>query len=87
MNFDDDYSGCPTHVFGDLYADSDAEGVNFTKIFCPCGHIVDIDSQAAIRRRALGKGFECPACRNARISAELDALDHHYNFVESESVF
>lgn len=55
---------------------------NFTKIYCSCGRIVDIDSQTYIRRSAMHKTIECAHCRNERISAEFDLLDEHYNVIE-----
>ena len=45
---------------------------SFTKIYCACGRIVDI---------------ECNRCRNHRISMDFDMLDSHYNVIESEPGF
>jgi len=46
-----------------------------------------IDTKAYRRRLSLHKPIECVACRNARIAAELDCLDEHFNFVEPEPEF
>lgn len=55
---------------------------SFTKIYCSCGRIVDIDTKAYRRKLALHKPVECAFCRNERISDEIDHLDAHYNFIE-----
>ena len=57
---------------------------DFTKIYCSCGRIVDIDTQTYCRRLMMHKPVECYHCRNIRISAELDMLDEHYNVIEPE---
>lgn len=51
-------------------------------VYCTCGRIV-IQDRAEMRvRLALGKELECSACRNARISVEIDAMNDHFNGVE-----
>jgi len=60
---------------------------SFTKIYCACGRIVDIDSDTCRRKHALNKPIECNRCRNHRISMEFDMLDSHYNVIESEPGF
>lgn len=58
-------------------------GLNsFTKIYCACGRIVDVDTSDFRRKQRLQKAIECPFCRNVRIGRELDRLDVHYNVME-----
>ena len=59
----------------------------FTKIFCACGRIVDIDTQTYRRRLSMHKDIECVTCRNSRIAAEIENLDEHYGVIEGEAVF
>ena len=60
---------------------------SFTKIYCTCGRIVDIDRETYCRRVSLHKPVECNRCRNRRISMEFDMLDEHYNVIEPEPGF
>ncbi len=54
------------------------------KILCSCGAIADFDSSMASRKRLLGKVVECRACRNQRISHEMEELDAHFLGLEPE---
>jgi len=45
------------------------------KICCAGGKIVDLDKREMSIKRALKKDLECPACRNARISREIEFLN------------
>ncbi|MDR2699138.1 MAG: hypothetical protein LBB30_05640 [Candidatus Methanoplasma sp.] len=45
------------------------------KIYCACGKIVDLDRKEMNLKKSLKKDLECPACRNARISREIDFLN------------
>jgi len=56
------------------------------KILCSCGAIADFDSAMASRKRSLGKVVECRACRNQRISHEMDELQSHFLGLESEDI-
>ena len=59
---------------------------DYTKIFCTCGRITDIDTQTYRRRLGMHKQIECVHCRNARISAEFEKLDEHYGVIEGEEI-
>ena len=59
---------------------------NFTKIYCSCGRIVNIDRKSCSVKRKLHKTIECAVCRNLRIGRELDLLDEHYS-VPEQSVY
>lgn len=48
---------------------------SFMKICCACGKIVDLDKKEMKIKKSLKKELECPACRNARISMEIDFLN------------
>ena len=66
---------------------SGVEMGEFTKIFCNCGRIVDIDTFTYRRRLQMHKNIECATCRNRRIAEEIEHLDEHYGFIEGEEVF
>ncbi|MDR3206232.1 MAG: hypothetical protein LBT41_03970 [Candidatus Methanoplasma sp.] len=51
---------------------------SLTKIYCVCGRIVDLDAKEMNMKLSLRKNIECPVCRNARISRDIDCLDKHY---------
>lgn len=51
-------------------------------VYCECGRIVILDRAEMKLKLSLGKELECMACRNARISREIDALDDHFNGIE-----
>ncbi|MGI6008751.1 MAG: hypothetical protein ACOX8X_01315 [Methanomethylophilus sp.] len=57
------------------------------KIYCKCGRIVDYDEREYDVKTRLHKQVECPYCRNARISQELDTLDSHFSVIEEEPEF
>lgn len=54
----------------------------FSKIYCKCGRIADVDFYELRLKKSLNKAVECPYCRNKRISEELDKLDDHYDVIE-----
>jgi len=54
------------------------------KILCSCGAIADFDSAMASRKRSLGKAVECRACRNERISHEMEDLNAQFLGLELE---
>ncbi len=64
----------------------DDNASNFTKIYCSCGRIVNIDRKSCSVKRKLHKTIECAVCRNLRIGRELDLLDEHYS-VPEQSVY
>ena len=45
------------------------------KALCDCGELADLDEEVIIRKKLLGKSIECRACRNRRISEELETDD------------
>ncbi|MCL2148340.1 MAG: hypothetical protein FWH47_03265 [Methanomassiliicoccaceae archaeon] len=47
----------------------------FMKIYCPCGKIVDLGKREMGVKLSLKKELECTACRNARISRDIDFLN------------
>ncbi len=49
------------------------------KIYCACGRIVDLDKREMNIKKSLKKELECPACRNARISRDIDILNEHFD--------
>jgi hypothetical protein len=49
------------------------------KIFCACGKIVDLDRKEMSVKLSLKKELECTACRNARISRDIDFLNAHFD--------
>lgn len=60
---------------------------SFTKIYCRCGRIVDVDTGEFRVKKMLKKEVECPHCRNLRIAAELDMLGDHYMPLEEEPLY
>lgn len=52
---------------------------SLVKIYCACGRIVDLDKKKMNIKKSLKKDLECAACRNTRISREIDILDAHYD--------
>ncbi len=70
-----------------FYTHIDENYSDYTQIYCNCGRFVPIDTKAYRRRLSLHKPIECVACRNARIAAEIEELDEHYNVIEPESDF
>ena len=59
----------------------------FTKIYCNCGRIVDIDRGTYLTKLRLNKRIECPYCRNERISQELELLDENYSVIEEQPIY
>jgi len=58
---------------------------SFMKICCACGKIVDLDRKEMKIKKSLKKDLECTACRNVRISREIDFLNSHFDgTLESE---
>lgn len=53
-------------------------------IYCNCGRIVDQDRSEMKLKLSLGKELQCMACRNARISMEIDEMNNHFDGVSSE---
>jgi hypothetical protein len=59
------------------------------KIYCACGRIVDLDIREMKIKLSLNKDIECTACRNARISRDIDCLNGFFNegeITEGDSV-
>ena len=52
---------------------------SFVKVYCSCGRIVDLDKKMMAVKRSLKKDVECTACRNARISMEIDFLNEGFD--------
>ncbi|AIZ56290.1 hypothetical protein Mpt1_c03960 [Candidatus Methanoplasma termitum] len=52
---------------------------SFTKIYCACGKIVDLDKKKMNIKKSLKKDLECTTCRNARISREIDSINEHFD--------
>lgn len=50
-----------------------------TKVYCPCGCIVDLDKNTIKLKLNLGKSIECMRCRNNRISAEIEMMERHFS--------
>ncbi len=63
--------------------DGDVGGL-MRKVYCRCGRIVDVDRCYMSRRLSLHKELECPECRNARISKEIDELNAHFSPEQQE---
>lgn len=59
----------------------DLSGDSAMSVYCQCGRIVILDRSEMKLKLSLGKELECMACRNARISNEIDALNDHFNGV------
>ena len=49
------------------------------KIYCKCGRIIGLDYSQMKLKLSLGKELECIACRNARISKDIDDLNCHFD--------
>lgn len=56
-------------------------------VYCACGRIVALDRSEMKLKLALGKDLECTACRNRRISEEIDYLNNLYDGVISEESY
>lgn len=54
------------------------------KTYCKCGRIVGLDRNAVALKRRLNKSPECPTCRNARISADIDEIDSLFRTSEED---
>jgi hypothetical protein len=52
---------------------------SFAKTYCACGKIVDLDKKKMNLKKSLKKDLECTACRNARISKEIDFLNEYFD--------
>ena len=48
------------------------------KIYCACGSIVGLDRDHVSMKKKLKKTIECPACRNLRISKDIDEIDNYF---------
>lgn len=59
---------------------------NMKKIYCRCGQIIGLDSSHVDLKIRLGKDIECTACRNMRISMEIDELNSMYRMELQEEV-
>ena len=46
-----------------------------TKIYCKCGSIVGLDREMVATKKKLNKPIECTACRNHRISLDIDEMN------------
>lgn len=55
-----------------------------TKVYCPCGCIVDLDKNVIKIKQNLGKIIECMSCRNSRISTEIDMMERHFSEISEE---
>ena len=72
-------------VSGDISTIFTVPGIGRMKsIYCKCGNIIRIDSAQVNVKLALGKELECPKCRNARISKDIDEIEMHFNGIEAE---
>ena len=49
------------------------------KIYCKCGNIVSIDKSVVRTKELLKKRVECTACRNNRISVDIEYLNSYYD--------
>ncbi len=56
-------------------------------VYCACGRIVALDRSEMKLKLALGKDLECTACRNRRISEEIDYLNNLYDGVITEESY
>ncbi|MCL2607178.1 MAG: hypothetical protein FWD92_01285 [Methanomassiliicoccaceae archaeon] len=45
------------------------------KIYCKCGNIVSLDKGMIWTKKNLRKKIECTACRNRRISFDIEYLN------------
>ena len=52
---------------------------DMSKIYCKCGNIVSIDKNTVRLKKFLRKELECTACRNYRISRDIDHMNWHYD--------
>ncbi len=53
-------------------------------VYCSCGRIVSLDRQEMKLKLSLKKELQCVACRNARISKEIDALNMIFDGIVEE---
>jgi len=53
-----------------------------TKIYCKCGSIVGLDRDMVATKKKLNKPVECTACRNMRISHDIDELNGELEIAE-----
>ncbi len=58
----------------------------FTKIYCSCGRLVDIDRNACKLKKSLHKDLECAHCRNLRIARDIELLNESED-VEADAVY
>lgn len=56
-------------------------------VYCACGRIVALDRSEMKLKLALGKDLECTACRNRRISEEIDYLNNLYDGIITEESY
>jgi hypothetical protein len=66
-----------------IYMLDSAAQASFVKIYCSCGRIVDLDNNKMSLKKSLKKNMECTACRNARISKDIDSLNEHFDGLPS----
>ena len=83
--YDADMNRTFRQVKGDISTIFTVPGIGRMKsIYCRCGNIIRIDSAQVNLKLALGKELECPKCRNARISKDIDEIEMHFNGIEVE---
>lgn len=64
-----------------------ARQAGLTKIYCACGCIVGLDRGTVATKKKLNKKPECPACRNARISADIDEINGIFEGIGEDMSF
>jgi len=57
------------------------------KIYCKCGRIVGLDRNIVKTKERLNKKPECPSCRNARISSDIDEINRIFEGADDEDAF
>lgn len=57
------------------------------KAYCKCGRIISFDSGLMNTKLALGKELECPCCRMARISKDIDEINASFDGAPSEDLY
>lgn len=56
-------------------------------VYCACGRIVALDRKEMQLKISLGKELQCTACRNHRISAEIDYLNDLFDGKTDEECY
>lgn len=62
----------------------DIRSSSLMKIYCKCGRIVDADKGIVVLKKKLHKKLECPICRNARISQDIEEMNGIFDGVTEE---